>query len=269
MFRALLEGLIDTEGLDFRVETRDTDTLNQMASGGGPDVTAISIAHYPAVAAHYQLFNHGGSMGRNYGPVLIARQPRSLESLARRRVGVPGLGTTAALVLRLAAPEIVPVVIPISPPQRSFEALRSGEVEAIVLIHEGRLTYRQEGFANLLDLGEWWQQRTGLPLPLGGNVIRRDLGPTLIAAADRLIHRSIQHALSDREAAIGWLLKRGGPLDRPELVDTYLSLYANADTLDWGDDGRAGIRALLAEGAAAGLIAPVAGVDLVGGEAGR
>lgn len=264
MFRALLEGRIDAGGLELSIETRDTDLLNRMASGDGPDITAISIAHYPAVAQHYRLFNHGGSMGRNYGPVLVGPRARSLQSLAGQRVGVPGLTTTAHLILRLAAPDVVPVVIPITPPERSFEALRSGEVEAAVLIHEGRLTFARQGFVALLDLGVWWQHETGLPLPLGGNVIRRDLPPEIIATADRVIHASIADALSDRDAAIAWLLRRGGPLDTPALVDHYLSLYANADTLDWGDDGRAGIREVLRRGAASGWLPAVDGVDFVG-----
>lgn len=263
MFRAILEGRIDTRGLDLQVETRDTDLLNRMAAGDGPDITAISIAHYPAVAAHYRLFNHGGSMGRGYGPVLIAPAARKTATLAGRRVGVPGLTTTACLVLRMAVPAFEPVVVPITPPGRTFEVLRAGEVEAAVVIHEGRLTYRREGFVELLDLGVWWLQATGLPLPLGGNVIRRDLPAEVIAAADAVIHASIAHALADREAAIAWLLRRGGPLDTRELVDQYLSLYANADTLDWGEDGRAGIREVLRRGADAGWLARVE-VDFVG-----
>lgn len=259
MFKAILDGAVDTEGLDFRVTTRDTDLLNRMADGDGPDVTAISIAHYPRVAARYRLFNHGGSVGRGYGPVVVARSERPIAG----RIGVPGLTTTAYAVLRMAVPDFEPVVIPITPPSRSFAALADGEVDAMLLIHEGRLTFADEGCVALLDIGEWWGRETGLPLPLGGNVVRRDLEPDVLAAADRVIRASIAHALAHREPAIDWLLGRGGPLGTREAVDRYLGMYANADTLDYGDDGRAAIRLLLARGAAAGLWEAVGDVDFV------
>ena len=270
MFRAITEGLIDTDGLEFEVVARDTDLLNRMADGDGPAITAISIAHYPAVAANYQMFNHGGSVGRGYGPVVIARpellvssvSTRVSELLRGRRVAVPGLTTTATLVLRMIA-SFEPVTIPIFPTSLQFDALRSRDVDAALIIHEGRLTYGEEGFVQLLDVGQWWYHTTGLPLPLGGNVIRRDLGPDIIARADAVIRASIAHGLADREAAIAWLLRRNGALKTHEAVDTYLSLYANEDTLDYGPDGREGMRELLHRGAAGGWIAPVE-VDFVG-----
>jgi 1,4-dihydroxy-6-naphthoate synthase len=267
MFRAILEGLIDTRGLAFDVTTRDTDQLNRMATGDGPDVTAISIAHYPAVAAHYRLLTHGGSVGRGYGPVVVAPPDgpvRSVADLAGRRVGVPGLTTTACTVLRLVT-TFTPVVIPITPPSLTFEALRARDVDAALLIHEGRLTYEREGFVRILDIGEWWQGATGLPLPLGGNVIRRDLPPDVLATADAVLRASIAHALAHRDDAIAWLLARRGTLTEASQVDTYLNLYANADTVDYGADGRAGIRELLRRGAAAGWLAPVEAVDFVEG----
>ncbi|MFZ5475636.1 MAG: menaquinone biosynthesis family protein [Myxococcota bacterium] len=251
MFWALLEGRIDTRGLAFDISSRDTDALNRMASGDGPDVCAISIAHYPAVADRYRLLGHGGSVGRGYGPVLVAPGPGELC-----RVGVPGLSTTACLVLRLIM-DFEPVVLPIVPPQRAFEALRAGEVDAALLIHEGRLTYAREGFVERLDIGTWWQRETGLPLPLGGNVIRRDLPADVLATADAVLRESITHAMAHRDEAIDWLLARGGVLKARAEVDHYLSLYANADTVDYGEDGRAGIRELLRRGAAAGWIREV------------
>ncbi len=272
MFRAITEGSIDTRGLEFEVVARDTDLLNRMADGDGPDVTAISIAHYPAVAANYALFAHGGSVGRNYGPLVIAKPALLAEAAASgakvsellrgRRIAVPGLTTTSTLVLRLIT-AFEPVTIPIFPTSLQFDALRAGEVDAALIIHEGRLTYADEGFAQLVDIGAWWYQRTGLPLPLGGNVIRRDLGPDVIARADAVIRESIRHGLAHREDAITWLLARGGALKTREAVDTYLSLYANQDTLDYGADGREGIRELLRRGAAAGWIAD-APLDIVG-----
>lgn len=160
MFRALLEGLVDAEGLELDIVARDTDALNRMASGEGPDVTAISFGHYPLVASRYRLFAHGASVGRGYGPVVIA--PRPLERLDGLRIAVPGLTTTACLVLRLST-DFEPVVVPIDPPARTFAALRAGEVDAALVIHEGRLTYADEGFALCLDIGAWWARETGLP----------------------------------------------------------------------------------------------------------
>lgn len=261
MFRALFDGAVDREGLEFRIVTRDTDGLNRMAAGDGPELTAISIAHYPRVAEHYRLLTHGGSVGRGYGPVVVAAAPTELPG---RRIGVPGLTTTAWTVLRMAIGAFEPVVLPITPPARSFEALRRGEVDAALLIHEGRLTYAAEGFVALLDLGQWWAAQAGLPLPLGGNAVRRDLPAEILAKVDRVVRASIAHGLAHRDEAIDWLLARGGTLETREEVDRYLGMYANADTLDYGADGRAGIRELLRRGAEAGLLPPVAGVDFVG-----
>jgi 1,4-dihydroxy-6-naphthoate synthase len=172
-------------------------------------------------------------------------------------------------VLRLAVRSFTPVVIPIVPPARAFEALRAGDVDAALLIHEGRLTYAAEGFVQLLDLGRWWAADTGgLPLPLGGNVIRRDLPPDVLARADAVLRASIAHGLAAREAAIAWLLERssrtGGPLTTYAQVDHYLSLYANADTLDYGADGRSAIRELLRRGHAAGWLQDAGPVEFVG-----
>ncbi len=271
MFRAITEGLIDTEGLTFEVVSSDTDKLNRMAKGDGPDVTAISIAHYPSVAATYQLLAHGGSVGRGYGPVVVAKpellatagERKMRDLLESRRIAVPGLTTTACLVLRLIT-RFDPVVIPIAPTSLQFDALRAGEVEAALIIHEGRLTYAAEGFVQLLDIGDWWFVTTHLPLPLGGNVIRRDLDADVIARADRVMRASVAHGLAHREDAIAWLLARGGTLKTREAVDLYLSLYANADTLDYGADGREGIRELLRRGAEAGWLPACGEVDFVG-----
>lgn len=274
MFRAIEHRLIDLEGLEFDLVARDTDALNHVAAApDAPHVTAISIAHYPAIAHRYLLLDHGGSVGRGYGPVVIAA-PGRVDAVRDvllggaggplPRIAVPGLTTTACLVLRLltrstpAAPRFEPVVVPIDPPSRTFEALRdpAQRLDAALVIHEGRLTFADEGFARVMDIGEAWAERTALPLALGGNVIRRDLPADVLAVANRVLKASIAHALADREAAITWLLARPGPLKRREQVDHYLSLYANADTLTYGDDGREGIRRLLADGAAAGWLAP-------------
>lgn len=265
MFRALLLGLVDDGGLDWDITTADTDALNRVAQGETvldvPDVSAISIAWYPTLSAEWQLLPHGGSVGRGYGPVVVAPTPLAPGQLEGLRIGVPGTTTTAYTVLRLIT-DFEPVVVPIVPPERSFEAVEAGEVDAVLLIHEGRLTFPERGLHLVLDIGVWWEEQTGLPLPLGGNAIRRGLGSETIARASDVMRASIRHGLADREAAIAWLLARGpGPLKTPADVDHYLSLYANADTLDYGEDGRQAIRELIRRGQAAGLLPDCPPVD--------
>lgn len=265
MFRGLLLGLVDDEGLEWDITTDDTDALNRVAQGesvdGVPDVSAISVAWYPTLADEWQLLPHGGSVGRGYGPVVVAGSSMAPADLRGKRIGVPGLTTTAYTVLRLFT-DFEPVVVPIVPPERSFEAVESGEVDAVLVIHEGRLTYGDRGLHLVLDIGRWWEGETGLPLPLGGNAIRRGLGADVIERASRAMRSSIAHGLAHRDDAIAWLLERGsGPLQTAEAVDHYLSLYANADTLDYGEDGRAAIRELVSRGQAAGLLPSCPPVD--------
>jgi 1,4-dihydroxy-6-naphthoate synthase len=245
MMRALIEGRLETHGLDLEVITVETDALNRLAGGDGPEVSAMSIAWYPKIAQHYRLLPHGGSVGEGYGPVVVAREPMDVAALAGRRVAVPGITTTAFAVLRMMVPSIDPVVTPITPYSRIFDALRAGEVDAGLVIHEGRLTYEDEGFVRVAELGEWWLGETGLPLPLGGNAIRRDLGDDVIRRVSAVLRGSIADGLRHREEAIEWLLKRGGALKTRERVDRYLGMYANQRTLDYGDDGRQAIRLLL------------------------
>ena len=266
MFWALLAGKIDCEGLVFEAERADTETLNARAAAGELDVVAVSIARYPAIARDYLLLRHGMSVGRGYGPVVVARQPRDLASLAGARIGVPGLRTTAYMVLRLLLPHFEPVVVPISPYARAFEAVRSGEVDAVTLIHEGRLTYEREGVARVCDVGAAWAATTGgLPLPLGGNAIRRGLGPELVAKVSRLCRSSIAWALDHRDEAMEALLGRESRsdvgLDRA-LLDRYLAMYANADTLSPPEDVPRAIGALYARAHAAGLLAEVPPVEM-------
>jgi 1,4-dihydroxy-6-naphthoate synthase len=258
MFYALAKERITTSGLHFVFTSADTEALNAMADrrdGGDnqPDVLAISIARYPAIADRWLLLPHGMSVGRGYGPVVVANRKTTLAELAGKRIGVPGLRTTAHLVLRLVGPAFEPVVIPIAPFERVFEALRSGEVDAAVLIHEGRLTYEREGFALAADLGATWQEQTGLPLPLGGNVIARDLGPEVIARVSRACRASIAWALEHKEEVVTELLRKDARLERSQL-EHYLDLYANSDTAGLQDDVRRGVELLLEKGAAAGLI---------------
>lgn len=263
MFWALLNGKVDAEGLTFTADRADTETLNTRAEGvagaaENADVIAVSIAQYARVAKDYLLLPHGMSVGRGYGPVVVALADRSLASLAGKRVGVPGLRTTAYLVLRLLLPAFEPVVVPIAPYARAFETLRSGEVEAALLIHEGRLFYEREGTKKVVDIGEAWRDATGgLPLPLGGNAIRRDLGPDLVAKVSRVCRTSIRWALEHKDEVARALLaaetRADVGLDAASL-DRYLTMYANADTLDAPADVRRALDELFTRGREAGLV---------------
>ena len=281
MFHAIRAGLIDTRGLSFTHWRGDTAALNRLALGqataeqraadvdvdvcvGDADVIAISAGVYPRVAGRYQLLPHGASVGRGFGPVVVARRPIDPAALAGARVGIPGLTTTAWLVLRLIQPAAVPVEIPIVPFARIFDALEAGEVDAALLIHEGRLLYRDRGLHKVVDLGEWWLAETGLPLPLGVNVIRRGLGAERIPVVSAVLRESIRFALAHRDQLIGALATedRGDKrLSDPGLLDHYLNLYANADTLAFADDARRATGVLFARARQAGLLTGEVALD--------
>ena len=259
MFWALLNGKVDREGLSFVADRADTETLNARAEQKECDVIAVSIAQYARVADDYLLLPHGMSVGRDYGPVVVSLEARELASLRGKRIAVPGLRTTAYLVLRLLLDGFGRVVVPMAPYWRSFEALRSGEVDAALLIHEGRLFYEREGTKKVVDLGEGWSAATkGLPLPLGGNAIRRDLGPARIERISRVCRSSIRWALEHQDEVSNALLaaetRADVGLDRASL-DRYLAMYANADTLDAPADVRRALDELFERGRARGLIA--------------
>ncbi len=258
MFWPVLSGRIDPKGYRFEHVRADTETLNQRTQAGDLDVSAISIAAYPSVAKNYLLLPHGGSVGRGYGPIVVAREPTTTAALAGKRIAVPGPGTTAFLVLRLLMPEFQPVFIPIEPYDRVFAALRAGEVDAALLIHEGRLTYEREGFARVLDIGAAWSDLTGgLPLPLGGNAIRRGLGEKAVREVSDLLRDGIRYALSHRDELIDELLRSETRstvgLDRAGL-DRYLAMYANDDTLGYPEDARRAVDVLYERGRAAGFL---------------
>jgi 1,4-dihydroxy-6-naphthoate synthase len=258
MFWAALSGKVDTEGLEFQVERADTETLNARALAGDLDVMALSVAAWPSVANRYLLLPSGMSVGRGYGPLLAARHPVTLQSLDSARIGVPGLRTTAHLVLRLLLPRFDAVVVPIVPFGRVFDAVRSGDVDAALVIHEGRVTFEREGLVSVCDLGEEWARLTGgLPLPLGANAIRRALGPETIACVSRVCHVSMQWALRHREETMRALLdveQREGLRLTPPMLDRYLGMYANADTLDAPDDVRRAVDVLFERALASGLL---------------
>ncbi len=271
MFWPLLTGKVDADGLAFAHERVETERLNARAEGDDPpDVCAVSIAQLPAIAARYLLLPHGGSVGRGYGPVVVAKRPMRLEELSGLRVGVPGLRTTAHLVLRLLVREATSrdyqaVVVPIAPFARIFEALDAGEIDAALLIHEGRLSWRDDpSLHQVVEIGEAWTAATGLPLPLGGNVIRRDLGPEVIARVSDACRRSIAWALAHRDEVLDAILASGArdeaKVTRARL-DRYLDMYANADSAGYTSDVVRAIEALLVRGHRAGLL-PGAGVEL-------
>lgn len=258
MFWPVLCGRVDTKGYTFEHVRADTESLNRRAQAADLDVVAISIAAYPAVAKDYLMLPHGGSIGRGYGPVVVARDATPLAALAGKSIAVPGAGTTAYLVLRLLLPDFNPVFVPIEPYDRVFRALRDGEVDAALLIHEGRLTYEREGFARVTDIGEAWSALTGgLPLPLGGNAIRRDLGDATIADVSSLLREGIRYALTHRDELMDELLRaetrRSVGLERA-LLDRYLAMYANSDTLGYPEDARRAVEELFDRGRHAGLL---------------
>ena len=258
MFWPLLRGKIDTEGLTFVAERADTETLNRRAEAGEVDVIAVSMGALPYIASKYLLLPHGASVGRGYGPVVVAEKAAPLSALLGKRVGIPGERTTAYLVLRLLAPAFVPVVVPIDPYTRAFESLRKGEVDFALLIHEGRLTFEREGFVKVVDIGQAWAAETsGLPLPLGGNAIRRGLGDDLIRKVSDLCRKSIAWSLAHREEVMEGLLREenrpGVSIDRA-LLDRYLDMYANEDTREMKDDARRAITEMFRRARERGLI---------------
>jgi 1,4-dihydroxy-6-naphthoate synthase len=257
MFHALATGAVAARGVTFSHRRGDTSWLNSLAATGGADVVAISAGAYPGIADKYLLLPHGASVGRGFGPVVVAKQPMTLAELAGRRVAIPGLSTTAFLVLRLMQPTVVPVVVPIAPFARVFEVLDRGEVDAALLIHEGRLLFERRGCVAVAELGEWWLRETGLPLPLGVNVIRRELGEQTVALVSDVLRAAIVYALDHRDEVIGAIAgeKRGeAALSESALLDRYLGMYANDDTRAMAPDVRQAIDVLFGRAAAAGLL---------------
>lgn len=251
MFYALAEGLIDTGDLEFVHELQDIETLNRRALAGELEVTAVSIHAYAYVADRYMLLPHGASMGEGYGPRLVAREPLTVAELEGRRVAVPGTMTSAYLALQLFRPGMETEVVPFD---RIIPHVQAGKADVGLIIHEGQLTYADEGLHLIADMGEWWAGETGgLPLPLGGNVIRRDLGEALIARVSELLRRSIAYSLEHRQQALEYAERYGRGLDRSQ-TDAFVGMYVNQRTLDYGADGRRAVQLFLDRGHQAGLI---------------
>src|SRR6266852_5113092 len=260
MFYALAHDKIDTGDLAFRHELQDIETLNRRALKGELDVSAVSIHAYAFLLDKYALLPTGCSMGDRYGPMVIARKPMTVGDLAKVKIAVPGTMTTAFLTLRLLLPggfayEVVPF-------DEIIDAVSAGKFDAGLIIHEGQLTFQNQGLHLIVDLGVWWQEKTGLPLPLGGNVVRRDLGTDTIRQISRLLKESIRYALDHRSDALDYALRYARDMDK-ELADQFVGMYVNDWTLDYGPRGREAVRRLLDEGHKAGVIPSPVAVEFV------
>jgi 5,8-dihydroxy-2-naphthoate synthase len=259
MFYALSQNKLDTGRLSFVHELSDIESLNRRALEGELEVSAVSIHAYAYLADKYALLSSGSSMGDRYGPRLVAKEAMG-KDLRGKTVAVPGERTTAFLVLKLYEPQVEHVVVPFD---EIMDHVARGGADAGLLIHEGQLTHESEGFMLIEDLGEWWHGETDLPLPLGGNVVRRDLGEETMREVARLIKSSIRYALDHREEALAYALNYARDLP-PEKADTFVSMYVNEWTLDYGETGRKAIQTLLSRGYEAGIIPHKVEVELVG-----
>jgi 1,4-dihydroxy-6-naphthoate synthase len=260
MFYGLATNKLDTGRLTFKHLLKDIQTLNEEAMRGTYDVTAISFHAYAYVADKYALLPHGASIGDNYGPVVVSREAATPEDIANFKIAIPGKLTSAFLALRIYNPDFEFVVVPFD---KIIDAVQDGSCDAGLLIHEGQLFYETMGLHKVLDLGEWWHRKTGLPLPMGGNVIRRDLGPDLIKEVSQLLRESISYSLEHREDALQYAMQFARDMD-PALADRFVAMWVNDLTLDYTDRGREAVRRLLAEGYEKGIIPKQVPVEFVG-----
>ena len=250
MFYGLASNHVDTGGIEVEQVLADIETLNRAAFDGTYEVTAVSFHAYAHLADKYALLPHGASMGDNYGPIVVARED-GVREVKGRKIAIPGELTTAYLALRLYEKDFEFVVVPFD---QIEDFVLQGEADAGLLIHEGQLTYADNGLRKIVDLGEWWSERTGgLPLPLGGNIIRRDLGPEMIGKVSKLLHDSIAYALSHRRDAVDYAQQFGRGLDRDK-TDTFVGMYVNDLTLGYGERGRKAVERLMTEAYDNGLI---------------
>jgi len=260
MFYGLASGSVDTGGIEVDQVLSDIETLNRAAFDGKYEVTAVSFHAYAHLVDKYALLPHGASMGDNYGPIVVAREdgPREVKG---RTIAIPGLLTTAYLALQLYEKDFQHVVVPFD---QIEDFVTSGQADAGLLIHEGQLTYGDNGLRKIVDLGEWWAERTGgLPLPLGGNIIRRDLGPEMIRKVSKLLHDSIAYALSHRKDAVDYAQQFGRGLDK-EKTDKFVGMYVNDLTLGYGERGRLAVERLMTEAFERGIIPRAVPVQFAG-----
>jgi 1,4-dihydroxy-6-naphthoate synthase len=259
MFYALAAGKIDTEGLTYVHELQDIESLNQRAMRGELEVTAVSIHAYAYLSDRYALLPHGASMGDRYGPRLVAREPADRSEVKGKRIAIPGPLTSAYLALQLYEPDFTPVFTPFDAIE---DAVVNGDVDMGLLIHEGQLTFAERGLHLVADMGEWWFQETGLPLPLGGNVVRKDLGPELTGKISRHLRDSIAYGLQHRIGALDHAMQYARGLDRSK-ADTFVGMYVNDWTLDYGERGRQAVRLFLQRGVEAGFVKKAVTVEFV------
>lgn len=269
MFYALAEGKIDTHGYRFEHILQDIQTLNERATRGELHISAISIHAYAYVLDKYALFQSGASMGDGYGPMLVAKSSDGLsgepgdeeiiEWLRSKKIAVPGLMTTAYLVLRLLLNNVDPLVVPFD---QIFRTVTSGQADVGLIIHEGQLTFAEEGLVKILDLGSWWKNRTGLPLPLGGNVVRRDIDHDVQLELAQILRESIRYGLEHRAEAVAHSMPLARNMDEAK-ADQFIGMYVNDYTLDYGETGRTAVRELLAEASEAGIIPAPVGLNFV------
>ena len=250
MFYGLATNKVRVAGLKFTHALRDIETLNRKAMEGVYDVTAISFHAYPYLQDTYTLMSCGGSVGEQYGPMIVALRSIQLDELKNRKVAVPGTLTTAYLAMKLFSPGIETEVVPFD---QIIPQVVAGKYQAGLIIHEGQLTYESSGLHKILDLGKWWYDETGLPLPLGGNAIRRSLGKELIGTVTQALRDSIQYGLDHRDEALAYAMQFARDLD-PQKADRFVGMYVNERTLDYGSDGKEAVVRLLKKGYEAGII---------------
>jgi 1,4-dihydroxy-6-naphthoate synthase len=260
MFYALATHKLATPGYKYTHVLSDIQTLNEAALTETYDVTAVSFAAYPSLRDKYVLLDCGASFGENYGPIVVASKPMKREDLAGKRIAVPGLKTTAYLTLKLFEPNFEPVVMAFD---KILDGVKNEVVEAGLLIHEGQLLFPQLGLHRVLDLGVWWHEQTGLPLPLGGNAVRRALGPTLGLQIAKTIKDSVEYGLEHREEALNYAMQFARDMET-EVADKFVGMYVNRWTLGYGERGKQAVRALIERGTSAGLLPGPPDIEFLG-----
>jgi 1,4-dihydroxy-6-naphthoate synthase len=250
MFYGLATNKLDTGALNFTHVLKDIQTLNEEAFRATYDVTAVSFHAYAYIADKYLLLPHGASIGDNYGPILVSREPASAADISKLKIAVPGILTSAFLALRIFNSDFEYEAVPFD---KIIQAVQSGQCDAGLLIHEGQLFYESLGLHKILDLGEWWHERTGLPLPMGGNVIRRELGSDIIRQVSHCLSESIRYSLANREDALEYAMQFARDMDA-DLADRFVAMWVNDLTLDYTDRGREAVQRLLSEGFERGII---------------
>jgi len=259
MFYALATHKLATPGYKYTHILSDIQSLNEAALTETYDVTAVSFAAYPSLRDKYILLDCGASFGEGYGPIVVSTKPLKAQDLAGKRVGVPGLKTSAYLSLKLYEPNFEPVVMPFD---KIIDAVKDELVDAGLLIHEGQLFYSQMGLHRVLDLGIWWQEQTGLPLPLGGNAVKRSLGPKLGLQIAQVIKDSVSYGLEHREEALNYAMQFARDMDS-DLADKFVGMYVNKWTLGYGDRGKQAVKELIKRGTEAGLLPGPATVEFL------